>query len=59
MKPIRAILSANDEFNLRQQIKGFKELSEEEIKDLLLKTMAQIMVLDNQIRHLIKGQINE
>jgi hypothetical protein len=47
MKPIRAILSANDEFNLRQQIKGFKELSEEEIKDLLLKTMAQIMCLDN------------
>ena len=57
MKPITTELSINDQINLIKQNEAFALLSTEEILDLLLITMADIMRLDNEIRHIMKEQV--
>ncbi len=48
-------LSLEQEFNLKSYEASVKQLTEDQARELLLELMRQMMIKDNVIRHLMKG----
>jgi Phycobilisome degradation protein nblA len=51
-------LNLEQQFNLKMYQDQIRHMSQDQAQDALLEVMRQIMIKDNVIRHLMKGQFS-